>query len=224
MILKLSSVAFLIPTILSVTAALEWKPKVPCKAPSGITNPAVDESMCFKEFATTADGTISIREMGLPLNETLIENEVISSDWASVLGYGVQNIISYFSGDNGKRTNILDARTVPITIRTKNNITWVIGMMISTSLYPDVTTIPAPILPVQMSNIGHRYIAVKQLNTTGFPTEGSLDIICDDILNSPLPTGYSVNLTSPWTPTIALYNGEQSSSFSSECWVEVTRR
>lgn len=198
-----------------------WKPIPPCSIPSGISSPAVQESMCMNEIATLGD--IIIREIGLPVNETLVEVEVSTGDWITVLHNGITSILNYFTGTNSEGMNILGARTVPITVRSKDNETWIVGMMISTALYPSVANIPQPIAPVQLNTIGRRLIAVKQINTTFYPTLGPLDTTCDDITNSPLPNGFTLDLTSPWSPTLVMYNGELTTDCTSECWIEVKR-
>ena len=49
-----------------------WNPVPPCAVPENIAYPAVNESMCSNTIVPApAENTISIRQYGLPYNETL---------------------------------------------------------------------------------------------------------------------------------------------------------
>ena len=133
--------------------------------------------------------------------------------------------MSYFEGDNSKSRNLVDARTTPITVRNVGdfNLTWVVGMMISTAAFPDPSDIPLPNLPVELEQVGQRNLAVVQFNTTSLPVDADFDAACAQLFAAPLPKGYSFNMSSSWSPTYVLYSGEVSTYFTNECWAEVLR-
>lgn len=63
-------------------ASAAWNPVPPCPAPAGISAPAVNETMCSNTIVPAPpENTISIRQYGLPYNETLSES---GSDTLSV--------------------------------------------------------------------------------------------------------------------------------------------
>ena len=55
----------------------------PCAAPAGIASPAVPESMCSRQVATSSE--VKVREMGLPVNETLVSSTFFAPQWDVVL-------------------------------------------------------------------------------------------------------------------------------------------
>jgi hypothetical protein len=135
-------------------------------------------------------------------------------------------LIQYFQGDNVGSKNILDARTTPITVRNVGdyNLTWIVGMMISTATFPRVSDIPLPYLPVELEQIGVRSLAVVQFNTTVPPVDADFKAACGKLFASPLPKGYSFYMSSSWSPTYVLYSAEASTFFTNECWAEVLKR
>ena len=174
--------------------------------------------MCSRPVAQA--GSVVVREIGLPVNATVAIARVDGPVFYQVLAVGIQTLLGYF-----KASGILGARTTPITARNVGdfNLTWVIGMMVSTAAFPDATAIPQPSLPVELEQVGQRSVAVIQFNTTGLPVDADFEAACGQLLDSPLPKGYAFNMSSSWSPTYVLYSGEVSAYFTSECWVEVRR-
>jgi hypothetical protein len=206
---------------LALADAKPWDPIPPCVPPFGVVQPAVEESMCSHVVAQSSN--IVVREYGLPKNATLVTVHVDSPDYYLALTAGLQLLLQYFSGDNTEQKNILSSRTVPITVRNLRdlNLTWAVSMMVSTASFPDDSSIPAPSLPVELENVGQRSIAVLQFNTTVPPVADDFATACGNLLNSPLPKGYTFNTTSSWSLAYVLYNGEWSTFFTNECWAEV---
>ncbi len=103
--------------------------------------------MCSHTVAS--EGAISIREMGLPASETLVQTRFKTGVWVDVVGYGLSTVLEYFEGTlNAAHTNLLTARTVPIL---------------------------APVSPVVLVNVGKRYLAVLQISTKEFPQQAEFD-------------------------------------------------
>lgn len=134
-------------------------------------------------------------------------------------------LVEYFQGDNVGGKNILGSRTTPITMRNVGdyNLTWVVGMMVSTANFPDTSDIPLPHLPVELEQVGLRSLAVVQFNTTVPPVVADFEEACGKLFASPLPKGLHFNRSSSWSPTYVLYSGEAATFFTNECWAEVTR-
>ena len=206
-----------------IVSAKPWNPKPPCAAPIGVDVPAVPESMCSLEVAHAGD--IVVREIGLPASAALVSCPVDGPDGYDDIATGVEQLIDYFVGENSANKNILSARTTPITARNlgDRNFSWRVSMMVSTAEYPDNTTIPAPSLPVRLENVGARYIAALQFNTTDPPVQADFSAACGSLLASRLPKGYAFDEASDWTPTFAYYSSQFASFFTSECWAEVTK-
>jgi hypothetical protein len=167
-----------------------------------------------------------VREYGLPVSATLVRIKIDSPVFYDVLAIGVQQLIRYFNGDNVGNKNLLNSRTTPITVRNEGdfNLTWAVGMMISTADFPDPAEIPLPNLPVALEPIGLRSMAILQFNTTSLPVDSDFIAACGQLFASRLPKGYIFNMSSSWSPTYVLYSGEVSTFFTNECWAEVTRR
>jgi hypothetical protein len=203
--------------------AKPWKPVPPCAPPLGVDEPAVPESMCSHTLAEV--GNVSVREYGLPASATLVQVHIDTPVFYDALTYGIQNLIGYFQGDNVGSKNVLDARTTPITVRNKGdfNLTWVVGMMISTAAFPNTADIPVPYLPTELEPVGLRSMAVLQFNTTSLPVDADFNAACGQLIASPLPKGFHINASSEWSPTYVLYSGEVSTYFTNECWYEVYR-
>lgn len=208
----------------TIYPSLDAVPTPPCKVPSGIMSPARNESMCFLPITSTAD-EIYIREMGIPMNETLVETIVTLKDWTVVVNFGVAQIINYFSVANSEKKSILESRTVPISIRpkvdptTNETVSFTVGMMVSTAKYPNPNTIPKPSY-ISLANVGKRIIAVKQFTSATLPTEYEFKKTCQAIQTG-LPVGYTIDTNSAWSPTYAIYNGQDAKEFTNECWYEV---
>ena len=166
-----------------------------------------------------------LREIGLPAGATLATTEVISPDFYDALGFGVQALVAFFGGVNAASRDILAARTTPVTVRDlgDTNVTWRVGMMVSTAAFPDAAAIPAPVLPVQLETIGLRTIAAVQFNTTSLPLIADFVACADRLRAGPLPKGYLLDEASAWTPTYVLYSAEVATYYTNECWVEVTK-
>ena len=206
----------------AAASAKPWNPRPPCAAPLGVDSPAVAESMCSHVVARAGDTVV--REYGLPASATLARAEVISTVYYDALATGVEQLLHYFGGQNAAGKNFLSARTTPITVRNlnDNNLTYVVSMMVSTAAFPDSAAIPQPSLPVRLESVGRRSIATLQFNTTSPPVEADFDAACGRLLSGGLPKGYAFNLSSSWSPTYVLYNGQAATFFTSECWAEVT--
>lgn len=198
-----------------------WAPVPPCAAPLGVDEPAVPESMCSRPVAHA--GNVTVREYGLPASATLVQVHVDGSVFYQVLTVGIQQLLQYYQGDNAASKNVLAARTTPITMRNVGdyNLTWIVGMMISTAAFPNAADIPQAHLPVELEPIGRRSMAALQFNTTSLPVDADFEAACGQLLASPLPKGFAFNMSSSWSPTYVLYSGEVSSYFTNECWAEV---
>lgn len=208
----------------SIPWSKPWTPVPPCAPPLGVAIPAVPESMCSHPVA--AAGNITVREYGLPVSATLVRSKIDGPEFYEVLATGVQQLIRYFNGDNVGNKNLLNSRTTPITVRNEGdfNLTWAVGMMISTADFPDSADIPLPNLPLALEPIGLRSMAILQFNTTSLPVDSDFISACGQLFASQLPKGYIFNMSSSWSPTYVLYSGEVSTFFTNECWAEVTRR
>lgn len=208
----------------SESATKPWDPTPPCGPPLGVDEPAVPEAMCSAPLAQVGD--VLLREYGLPAAATLVEVHVDGPEYYGVLVAGVSMIIQYFQGSNGDNKNFMGARTTPITMRNlaDNNLTWIVGMMISTAAFPDAAAIPQASLPVELEQVGLRSLAVVQFNTTSPPVDADFKAACGKLLASPLPKGYTFNLSSSWSPTYVLYSAEAATFFTNECWAEVHKR
>ena len=208
----------------SVKSTAPWQPVPPCAAPAGISAPAVAESMCSRDLAVRGD--VTVREMGLPANETLIASAFFAPDWPVVVGYAVSSVIDYFLGDNAPSKKIPAARTTPFTLRQRHfpNGTvyeWTGSMMVSTVVFPSASSIPAPVIPDRLEPVASRLVAVRQFNTTTVPSELDFVTACAGISPETLPSGYTIDATSHWSPTLAIYSGQESALFENECWFEV---
>ena len=201
--------------------AKPWNPVPPCAAPIGVDDPAVPESMCSQSVAQL--GNVTVREIGLPLSATLVQIHIDGPVFYQILADGIKGVLQYYAGDNSGNRNILGARTTPITVRNVRdlNFTWIVGLMISTATFPDVSDIPLPNLPIELEQIGQRSVAVIQFNTTSLPVDSDFNAACGQLFASKLPKGYHFNMSSSWSPTFVLYSGEVSSFFTNECWAEV---
>jgi len=180
--------------------------------------------MCSRELASSGD--VVVREIGLPANATLISSAFFAPQWAVVLGYAVSSVIDYFLGDNGQRVTIAAARTTPFTLRQRHfpNGTvfeWTGGMMVSTAAFPATASLPAPINPDVLEPVGSRLIAVRPFNTSGAPTDLDFVNACAGISAGTLPSGYAIDPTSHWSPTLAIYSGQHAALYENECWMEV---
>jgi hypothetical protein len=215
------ALALLGALLASGVAAKPWAPVPPCAPPMGVDEPAVPESMCFNPVAQA--GNVSVREYGLPASATLVEVHIDGPVFYQILSGGIQMVLQYFGGDNAASKNLLDARTTPITVRNVGdyNLTWVVGMMISTAAFPNSADIPLANLPVELEQVGQRSMAVLQFNTTSLPVDADFIAACGQLFAASLPKHYQFNMSSSWTPTYVLYSGEVSSYFTNECWAEV---
>jgi hypothetical protein len=177
--------------------------------------------MCSNQVAQL--GNVTLRDIGLPASATLVQVHVDGSVYYEVLSAGVQMLLAYFGGSNGASRNVLSARTTPITMRNVGdyNLTYIVGMMISTAAFPNPADIPAASLPVELEQVGLRRLAVVQFNTSSPPVEADFKAACGQLLASPLPKGYHFNMSSSWSPTYVLYGGLVAQYFNNECWAEV---
>ena len=129
--------------VLLAPAVAVWNPVPPCSIPSGIVGVPVNESMCFNTIVPPPKtNTISIRQMGLPGNETLVTSSFGSSyGWSQALGvclfvrqrkpgkptphrcppadYTVPPILQYFAGNNDEQLVLTGDTTVPLATRVK---------------------------------------------------------------------------------------------------------
>ena len=184
------------------------------------------ESMCQHELAHDRD--IVVREYGLPASATLatasVDNEQV---FAQALSFGLQLVLEYFGGANADRRSILSSRTTPITVRNvgNNETKWIVGMMVSTSAFPDNTTIPTPSpAVVRLENVGLRMIAAVQFSTRTLPEQPDFVAACSRLFNGRLPKGFVFDMDSSWSPAYVIYNAERAlSNYTSECWAEVKR-
>ena len=186
--------------------------------------PAVSESMCSHVVAS-ATGVV-VRKMGLPVNETLASGSFFAPQWDAVVGYGVSSVLDSFLGDNEPKADLRAARTAPVTFRQRaypngTVFEWTSAMMISTAAFPATGALPVPVAPIRLEPVGPRLVAVRQFNTSEFPSEADFAAACGGISPDTLPRGYAVDSNSAWTPTYALYSAEESSPYTNECWVEV---
>ena len=212
--------------LLPAAAAKPWDPQPPCAAPPGVEEPAVPESMCQHELAHDRD--IVVREYGLPASATLatasVDNEQV---FAQALSFGLQLVLEYFGGANADRRSILSSRTTPITVRNvgNNETKWIVGMMVSTSAFPDNATIPTPSpAVVRLENVGLRMIAAVQFSTKTLPEQPDFDAACSRLFSGRLPKGFVFDMDSSWSPAYVIYNAERAlSNYTSECWAEVKR-
>jgi hypothetical protein len=223
--LRISRNLLIAAALLQAAAAKPWDPQPPCAAPPGIDEPAVPESMCQHELAHDRD--IVVREYGLPASAALatasVENEQV---FAQALSFGLQLVLEYFGGANANRRSILSSRTTPITVRNigNNETKWIVGMMVSTSTFPDNATIPKPSpAVVQLENVGLRMIAAVQFSTRTLPEQPDFDAACGRLFNGRLPKGFVFDMDSSWSPTYVLYNSERAANYTSECWAEVKK-
>jgi hypothetical protein len=180
--------------------------------------------MCQRELA--AGSEVSVREMGLPANETLVSGSFFAPQWAVAVGYGVSSLIDYFEGDNALHSKFPSARTTPVTFRQKHypNGTvyeWTSSMMVSTAAFPDPSALPAPVDPLRLEPVGSRLVAVRQFFTVDLPSQLEVATLCDEINAGTVPHGYAIVEDSPWSPTYAIYSGKDSQLYASECWKEV---
>ena len=209
----------------SLTAIFAADPVPPCY------NPIVPdfESMCSETVFTSGD--ISIKQYGLPKTETLVVGQVSGNQfYVDALPVGIQYIINYFAGNNDERRSILNARTVPITVRPPTpgvRTTWTFAMMASTALFPNPILLPTPLLPTQpLATFGSHLFAVIKFKTDIRPYDKDFILACDNLIAA-LPPQYTVLNTSQssWTPTWALYNNQSTTAnFTNECWLEVASK
>lgn len=216
------SMIWILLSLASLTAIFAVDPVPPCY------NPIVPdfESMCSETIFTSGD--ISIKQYGLPKTETLVVGQVSGGQfYVDALPAGVQYIIDYFQGANDERRNILNARTVPITVRPPTNegrSPWTFAMMASTALFPNPFLLPTPLPPTSpLATFGSHLFAVLKFKTDIRPYDKDFILACNTLVAG-LPRQYSV-VNSSWTPTWALYNGQATTAnFTNECWVEVASK
>ena len=187
--------------------------------------PAVPECMC--SHAVAHKGDVTVRQIGLPANETLVTSTFSAPQWDVVVGYGTSSIIDYFLGDNVPGANIPTARTAPFTFRQRafpngTVYEWTSAMMVSTVAFPDPSALPTPVAPIKLETVGARLVAARQFSTSSFPTELDFVAACAGISADTLPAGFAVDEKSAWSPTYVFYNAESSTAWESECWVEVS--
>ena len=95
--------------------------------------------------------------------------------------------------------------------------------MVSTAQFPDSFKIPNPYPAglAKLVTVGYRKVAVVQFATVGAPEWPDFAEACGGITAGPLPPGYAVNTSSPWSPTWVIYNAENAVNYTNECWMEV---
>lgn len=219
----------ILAAVIPVVLALPWNPVPPCAAPEGITNPAVNESMCSNQVATAPYGII-VREIGLPVNETLITASAGGS-YLSAVPAAIGTIFSYFSGSNDEQRTITSATTVPFLIFPPGPYApvpteFTVSMMISTAQFPDSFLIPHPNPGAgSLKSVGNRFVVAFQFTTPGrLPYQAEFEEACGAILGSALPTGFIMNNVSQWSPTWVLYNAQAyTGNWTNECWMEVNQ-
>jgi hypothetical protein len=207
----------------AAAAAAPWRPVPPCAPPLGVAEPAVPEAMCSRQVA--AAGAIVVREIGAPVAETLVTLDCDSTVWYDALATGVEMVLGYFAGNNDAGASLLKSRTAPITMRDlgDNNITYAVSMMASTADFPNAEKLPGAQLPLRLEPVGARSVAAVQFNTTSPPVEADFLAAWDALRFGKLPKGYSLNLSSGWSPTYVLYGAENALFFTSEVWAEVVK-
>ncbi len=174
---------------------------------------AVNESMCSNQVAAAPFG-ILVRQIGLPVNETLVV-ATAAGTYFNAVPAAVATIFSYFGGANDEQRVITSATTVPLVIFppgpfAPSRYAWSVGMMISTVQFPDKFLIPNP-NPGSgtLQTVGDKYIVAFQFTTPGrLPYQAEFEEACDAILGSALPPGYAVNNVSQWSPTYVIYNAQ----------------
>lgn len=136
----------------------------------------------------------------------------------------IASVLNYFAGNNDEQRNILNARTVPFALQPSGN-GFVSHLEVSPTLFPDDFLIPRPLpntgVTKSLVNDNVDLIASFAFNTTGFPYLEDVQEACGVLQNSTLPPGYAINTSNSWSPTYVFYSGENSATFTSECWVAV---
>lgn len=226
------SVSIMTSLFSSAFARGAWNPVPPCAVPANIVAPAVNETMCSNTIVPApADNSISIRQYGLPYNETLINVVTASSTfWPSVLSQALPQIFGYFEGQNDEERVFIQDRAGPAATRVatanNSNAGYVTSLLVSTVAFPDSFKIPNPIVQqLFLERVGFRTFGVIQFNTTSYPEKPDFEEACG-ALTVTLPSGYALNVSSSWTPTWVVYNGEVGGPgglWTNECWVEVTQ-
>lgn len=191
-----------------------------CPVPPGIANPAMSEAPCYTDvFPKNSTTGIAIRQYGLPKNEVFIVYQVPRANGGSAIG-GITAILDYFSGANSEKRDISFARTTPaVTTHYFAAVGYdvvVVYMMVSTASFPDPSAIPMPTKGLQVTRVRNVTAAVIQFNTSGVPSEADFAAACSNV--SSLPSGYAFSST---YPSYVVYNGENATQFTSECWRNV---
>lgn len=184
------------------------------------------ESQCFKTLYT--NGSISIRQYDTQKNEVFVNSLVAGSVtvYQEAINLGAYEIFTYFTGANNENKNIEKARTVPLILRkpsVSTNHTWIISMMVATSQYPNITSIPKPtIYNTTLGLFGEQLFAVYYVHSDSSPQPSDFDNICGSLIHN-VPSGFTI--LAPNEQYHTYYNTRDSvGPYDYECWVEVQKK
>ena len=153
---------------------------------------------------------------------------------ASSLNYGqaltetADLVICYFTGEcNENATNALDARTVPLTLRTPNNPNnfYEGAMALAPSKWPHTSAFPVATYGDVLKNLNGT-IASLSGHFPQAPAEADFDALCAELKKGVSALGYRVLQRSHFTPTHARYYSQSKSNdlpWDAECWVGVAK-
>jgi hypothetical protein len=135
-------------------------------------------------------------------------------------------IICYFTGEcNENATNLLDARTVPLTLRpsTKSFNFYEGGMAIAPSKWPRNASFPVATYGDMLGNLNGT-IGVLVGHFPQVPTEANFDSLCSELAKGLPALGFRVLPHSHFSPTHARYYSQNKANdlpWDAECWLGV---
>ena len=135
-------------------------------------------------------------------------------------------VICYFTGEcNENGTSLLDARTVPLTLRpSTKSFNFFEGVMaIAPSKWPRNASFPVPTYG-DMLEILNGTIGVLVGNFPEVPTEADFDSLCSELAKGLPALGFRVLPRSRFSPTHARYYSQNKANdlpWEAECWLGV---
>ena len=198
-------------------------PQPPCYS---ALNPSF-ESFCFRPVAKGTSPGVVVREMAPGLVRARFQlTQQPPQPYADALPVGVAGVLPYFiAHKNG--AGVIINRTTPILIAQlgRPDPFWEIAMYLPASNYPTLASAPDPETASTgvslLSNATLRDLtAAYAFSSPKLPTEAEFKAACKRVKDG-LPAGYEVpNYAFPFW---AIYSGERSTTFESECIFDVVK-
>lgn len=197
------------------------------------------EEVCFKVLQNGTD-SLKLREyaVGVGAGATLVTYTASDSItvYQEALELASYSVIEYFIGNfNSKNVSLLSSRTVPLALRPPSpaNPSWLAFMALAPSHGPPGKLPPKPVYGVELTPLGGKdgkeavLLAVQRASTSQSPQPADFEALCAKAkagVANQFP-GYSVDETSPYSPTHTRYYGFEfiGDKYDYECWYGVKK-